>query len=137
MAVLVSTGILGVGIAPAAAAPPAAATAFSSSSTNLPPASSAIAGAVAPSAAASAVAVQGIEGQMRQSPSSSPSIEPRNRLQAIIQAIRSVPALLSKVVAGARQGLAYFTRNVWPTVRAWVGGIADVVGVWSVWDYFN
>jgi hypothetical protein len=70
-------------------------------------------------------------------PAAGEAADTRNPVAAVIRAIRAIPSLLAKVVNGAKQAFSWFLQNVWPTVRAWVGAIADLVSAWSIWDAFH
>ncbi|WP_157490178.1 hypothetical protein [Frigoribacterium sp. Leaf186] len=45
--------------------------------------------------------------------------------------------MLRKVSSAAKKGYAYFVNTAWPSIKAAVGAISDLVTAWEIWNYFN
>lgn len=126
VAVLVSPGILGVG--PAATAAPlhsTAAVSVNESPTNISLPLERTRTAEGIPADSSGIAPSGA------------AAETRGWFSVVIQAIKQIPSLLRKVSSAAKKGYAYFVNTAWPSIKAAVGAISDLVTAWEIWNYFN
>ncbi|ARC56414.1 hypothetical protein AS850_04915 [Frondihabitans sp. 762G35] len=66
-----------------------------------------------------------------------PKAETRSWISIVVNAIKGIPSLLKTVVAGAKNAAAWFTKNVWPTVKNVVGAATAFVTAWDIWNIFH
>lgn len=53
------------------------------------------------------------------------------------EALRKVPALWNKTVAGAKKGYSYFRNNVWPAIKFTVQVVSASITAWDIWNMFR